>query len=320
MSAACQGKFGALCEFVQGGERASWSCAPTLASTPLSATTAHLAFGRRTGSRTSSGLCVRCNTAASGRSEAPSSPPFAIPTVKPNLSSAGTCCSVIVREVMLEDYWEVADVHCTSFFPNTIWPMSCILRADRVISLLGYLSMPTGLQKKCLVAYDSRSSGSRRAVTTAAGAAYDLGSLREMLQIGLPGLPLPSILKSTGESGYDVAGSVTVDTAAEFLKRKGIARQRRKGIAYLSNMAVQRGHRRQGVARKLLFEAEALGRSWACRSMALHCDISNDAAVALYKREGYRLIPPYLASMWPEPYTDDGVELRLMMKYLGNNP
>eukprot|EP00798_Chlamydomonas_sp_ICE-L_P026095 gene26095-11804_t len=72
----------------------------------------------------------------------------------------------------------------------------------------------------------------------------------------------------------------------------------RKGIAYLSNVAVPTHVRRQGIARKLVAHAEKMAVEWGCRSVGLHCNPSNEAAMKLYRSLGYRktgvLEPPWL--------------------------
>lgn len=90
----------------------------------------------------------------------------------------------------------------------------------------------------------------------------------------------------------------------------------RTGIAYLSNMAVVANWQRRGVARLLLREAEVLARLWACRTIALHCDKHSEGAIALYLREGYRIVDPPAGATWPEPAALEGMELKLMMKTL----
>ena len=55
------------------------------------------------------------------------------------------------------------------------------------------------------------------------------------------------------------------------------------GIAYLSNVAVLPSARRLGVACHLVAAAEALASTWGARSVGLHCNPNNTAAVQLYR-------------------------------------
>lgn len=38
---------------------------------------------------------------------------------------------LVIREARPEEYWEVADMHCAAFYPNSSFPMDLILRSDR---------------------------------------------------------------------------------------------------------------------------------------------------------------------------------------------
>ncbi|KAG2729897.1 hypothetical protein I3760_01G269800 [Carya illinoinensis] len=115
--------------------------------------------------------------------------------------------------------------------------------------------------------------------------------------------------------GY-VAGILTVDTVADFLPRKGPLRQRRTGIAYISNVAVRERFRRKGIAKKLIAKAEAQARSWGCRAIALHCDLNNPGASMLYKGQGFRCIKVPAGANWPQPKTSPDIMFGFMMKLL----
>jgi len=79
----------------------------------------------------------------------------------------------------------------------------------------------------------------------------------------------------------EVVGWVVVWVKA----KKGSAAQRQ---LFLSSVEVKRAHRRQGVAKRLLFEAEALGAEHLeCAQASLTVLKTNTAAVALYSRQGY---------------------------------
>jgi GNAT superfamily N-acetyltransferase len=59
--------------------------------------------------------------------------------------------------------------------------------------------------------------------------------------------------------------------------------------AYLSNLAVDRNCRRQGVAQKLLLNSERIARSWGFEALYLHVLENNRSARRLYFKLGYRL-------------------------------
>jgi hypothetical protein len=41
----------------------------------------------------------------------------------------------LVRPVQVSDFWALAEVHCTSFYPRARWPFAPFLRLDRVVAL-----------------------------------------------------------------------------------------------------------------------------------------------------------------------------------------
>lgn len=88
----------------------------------------------------------------------------------------------------------------------------------------------------------------------------------------------------------------------------------RTGIAYIANVAVRKEERRKGIAKMLVAEAEERARSWGCRSVALHCDVSNLAALRLYKSQGYKSIRVPEDAKWPAPKIDQTVRYEFMMK------
>lgn len=59
---------------------------------------------------------------------------------------------------------------------------------------------------------------------------------------------------------------------------------------YLCNMAVHTGHRRRGVAKALLQEAQRLGKRWGQDTLWLHVETHNVAALQLYLGEGFQLV------------------------------
>ncbi|KAJ6792520.1 uncharacterized protein M6B38_383265 [Iris pallida] len=204
---------------------------------------------------------------------------------------------IVVRDARLEDCWEVADTHCSSFFPDYTFPVDVALRIDRFVALLSGFSVPPGCMRTCLVA-----------VTCCA--------LTKNLFIGNEDFKVGGFEGKFSFNKGSVSGILTVDTIADFLPRKGPFRQRRTGVAYISNVAVRESERRKGVGKLLIAKAEAKARSWGCRSVALHCDANNLAAVRLYKGQGYRIIRVPEQAKWPQPKTAPNVEFDLMMKLL----
>lgn len=115
---------------------------------------------------------------------------------------------IVVREARMEDIWEVAETHCSCFFPNYTFPLDLMLRVDRLVAMLSGLTVQHGTRRTCLVAV----------VGSSMDETFVLGS--EDFKIG--GLDA----KFSLHRGY-VAGILTVDTVADFLPRKGPLRQRR---------------------------------------------------------------------------------------------
>uniref|UniRef100_A0A0A9CRJ1 N-acetyltransferase domain-containing protein n=1 Tax=Arundo donax TaxID=35708 RepID=A0A0A9CRJ1_ARUDO len=201
---------------------------------------------------------------------------------------------IVVRDARLEDCWEVADTHCSSFFPEYKFPLDLVLRIDRYIALLSGFSVPPGCMRTCLVAVNSNSvNGSFN---------IECGDPRDA------GFQNYSLSRSS------IAGILTVDTVADYLPRRGPLKQKRTGIAYIANVAVRKKERRKGIAKMLVREAEARARSWGCRSIALHCDVNNLAALRLYKNQGFKCIRAPEGAKWPEPKIAEGVQYNFMMK------
>ncbi|KAL9230636.1 hypothetical protein vseg_005963 [Gypsophila vaccaria] len=208
---------------------------------------------------------------------------------------------IVVREARLEDCWEVAETHCSSFFPEYAFPMDFVLRLDRLMAMVFGLSVPSGCKRTCLVAVVGGPSDDT----------FVFGS--EDLKIG--GVEGKFCLNRSS-----VAGILTVDTVADFLPRKGPLRQRRKGIAYVSNVAVRESFRRKGVAKRLITRAEAQARNWGCRAIALHCDLNNAGATKLYKTQGFKCIKVPEAAKWPQPKISPDIQFGFMMKLLRATP
>lgn len=204
---------------------------------------------------------------------------------------------IVVREARIEDCWEVAETHCSSFFPEYSFPLDFALRIDRLVGMLFGFSVPSGCQRTCLVAVIGSSADD------------PLLFWNEDFKIGgFDG-------KFGLNKGY-VAGILTVDTVSDFLPRKGPLRQRRKGIAYISNVAVREKFRRKGIAKRLIAKAEAQAKSWGCRAIALHCDLKNPGATKLYKGQGFKCVKVPEGANWPQPRTSPDVEFDFMLKLL----
>ncbi|KAF8396569.1 hypothetical protein HHK36_018193 [Tetracentron sinense] len=207
------------------------------------------------------------------------------------------CPEIVVREARLEDCWEVAETHCSSFFPDYSFPLDLMLRIDRLVALLSGYSVPNGCRRTCLVAVvgssvdDNFFFGSQE---------FKVGGFEE---------------KFSFNRGY-VAGILTVDTVADFLPRKGPLRQRRTGIAYISNVAVRERDRRKGIAKRLIAKAEVQARNWGCRAIALHCDVNNPGATQLYKGQGFTSIKVPERANWPQPKTSPNIQFNFMMKLI----
>ncbi|GER51272.1 acyl-CoA N-acyltransferases superfamily protein [Striga asiatica] len=205
--------------------------------------------------------------------------------------------NIIVREARIEDCWEVAETHCSSFFPEYSFPLDFMLRFDRLVGMLFGFSIPKGCKRSCLVA-----------VTESCGEdSFFIGS-DDYFKIG----------KINLGKGY-VTGILTVDTVADFLPRKGPFRQRRIGIAYVSNVAVRENFRRKGIAKKLIAKAEAKAKSWGCRAIALHCDLNNPGATKLYTSQGFKCIRVPQGAKWPHPKISPETQFNFMMKLLNSS-
>ncbi|KAL4576464.1 hypothetical protein LXL04_012558 [Taraxacum kok-saghyz] len=209
---------------------------------------------------------------------------------------------IVVREARIEDCWEVAETHCSSFFPEYAFPLDFVLRIDRLLALVFGLSVPPGCRRTCLVAVTDTSQDDTNT--------FFIGD--EDLKIAGFGA------KISLNKGY-VAGILTLDTVADFLPRKGPLRQRRTGIAYVSNVAVRERFRRKGIAKRLIAKAEAQARSWGCRSIALHCDLNNPGATNLYRSQGFKDIKVPEGAKWPQPRTSPDMQFNFMMKLLEKN-
>lgn len=121
------------------------------------------------------------------------------PTVSPE---------ILVREARLEDCWEVAETHCSCFFPEYSFPLDFVLRIDRLMAMVSGFSVPHGCKRTCLVAVIG-------------------GSLGETFYLGNEDLRIGGFNGRLSLGRGYVAGILTVDTVADFLPRKGPLRHRR---------------------------------------------------------------------------------------------
>lgn len=78
-----------------------------------------------------------------------------------------------------------------------------------------------------------------------------------------------------------------VGTIEMTLRTLGMGRERQS--PYISNLAVCKSYRRQGIARQLLLGCEPTARDWGCRDIYLHVLEDNERAKQLYVSSGYRL-------------------------------
>lgn len=184
---------------------------------------------------------------------------------------------VSVGDVRLQDCWEVAETHCSSFFPNYPFPWDLLLRINRFLGLLSGFPVPSGCKRSVFVA------------------------------------------KSDCEISA-VIGILTLDTVADFLPRKGPQLKRRTGIAYISNVAVRKAHRRKGIAKRLIAEAEARACCWGCRSVALHCDANDSVAISLYKGMNFKTVKVPDHANWPTPRASPQTQFRFMIKLVNPDP
>ncbi len=73
---------------------------------------------------------------------------------------------------------------------------------------------------------------------------------------------------------------------------------------YISNLAVDAHHRRQGIAEQLLSCCERVALTWGYRDLYLHVLENNSAAISLYTKLGYqtqRIEPDLAASLLGNP-------------------
>ncbi|NJK50486.1 GNAT family N-acetyltransferase [Candidatus Gracilibacteria bacterium] len=89
------------------------------------------------------------------------------------------------------------------------------------------------------------------------------------------------IIRSVAGQVEEVVGTVEIGLRAGVISGGS--------ISYISNLAVSRVHRRQGVARKLLLRCEQIAHEWGCQDISLHVLENNHYAKKLYFSCGYQL-------------------------------
>ncbi|MEB3336375.1 MAG: GNAT family N-acetyltransferase [Leptolyngbyaceae bacterium] len=94
----------------------------------------------------------------------------------------------------------------------------------------------------------------------------------------------PTVLADSRSASEYVAG--TVEMA---LRTSAPWQNRQSQYLYLSNLAVRKECRRQGIAQQLLQSCERIARSWGFPDLYLHVMENNDQARGLYSKLEYRL-------------------------------
>ncbi|KAL4854556.1 hypothetical protein ACK3TF_004720 [Chlorella vulgaris] len=272
--------------------------------------------------------------------------------------------SCLVRPAVAADYWPIADLHCSAFYPRAAPFWFSLLRLDRVISLeLGSQRSDLG-SFTCLVAEapqlpgsavrstsssdSSTSSSSNRKQAVGAAAASSptgalsapfvaAGSASEVVP-SAAALTLPVRKKSAIFPSVSGAEEVDMGPLVDLLVRFFPSRMRQRyattyqagglrGMVVLDNMGqalppkrkempngTVREVPRTGIAYLSNLAAERVALSWGCRSVALHVDPSNTAAVEMYRRAGYRHVMDQPA--WQRRLEGRSVPLSIMMRVL----
>jgi len=73
----------------------------------------------------------------------------------------------------------------------------------------------------------------------------------------------------------------------------GVLRPLEPDIGEIKRMFVAENHRRQGVARMVLHELEAIANKLGYKKLRLETGKLQPGAIALYEMSGYRKIPPF---------------------------
>ena len=84
-------------------------------------------------------------------------------------------------------------------------------------------------------------------------------------------------------------------------------------LAEIEKLFVDEKHRRNGVGRKLLRDAEIEARKWDIGKLSLMCKTNNVSALNLYLKENYR-IEGLLKS-----HFENGIDMYILSKYVEKN-
>jgi ribosomal protein S18 acetylase RimI-like enzyme len=216
---------------------------------------------------------------------------------------------VAVREAhSMEDYKRVARVHRLAFYPAARDFFAAFLEWDRA----------AGLEFR---ARSKHGKGHYACLLAERGDGEVVATVRKRTS------PLRKCCDSRAHTHTHTYAHVqaALEASAESFERSTLVKLRRQAtavepvarglsIGYVSNLSVSPGHRRQGLGRRLVDEAERKASDWGCAHVLLHCDAADTAAVQLYRSAGYRTVS--LEPVWMAPLMLRSARLMLMMKRL----
>lgn len=246
---------------------------------------------------------------------------------------------VQLRPALAEDFLQIANVHCESFYGSAGIFWDTLLRLDRLLCLREVERQKTWSEREqvCIVALqqcserDFDNQGNIILKNVHEWIRNDLETRKRFRaegtedRIGLSEEYEPETEDHEPETDArnpaQVIGAVVVDTHMAFIpprvaswsssfSQKGNRLPPRKLMAYVSNLAVRVSHRQNGNGAALMHAAEEHAKSWNCTSIALHVDPSNSAAYSLYRNLGYR--PVSQQPKWQSMI--EGRSLLLMVK------
>ena len=171
-----------------------------------------------------------------------------------------TSGDLLIRVAHLEDISKLAEILTHSFHPPeglTAWfyPLLKLGISEDLRHRVRYRTV----HEVCLVASKTVANGEREQIVGTVELAIRSHSFSFALSAP-PGTRSPSFWSS-----FDV------------------------GHPYISNLAVSSGHRRQGIARKLLLKCEQIALEWGFKELSLHVLENNREAKKLYFAQGYRV-------------------------------
>jgi ribosomal protein S18 acetylase RimI-like enzyme len=97
---------------------------------------------------------------------------------------------------------------------------------------------------------------------------------------------------------YLVAAYVEEEPVGMLLGYRLLRLDERPSVMYIWELGVLEHHRRRGIGRALVEEAKRLGHEDGCRSMVIPTEISNEAAMALYRAAGGEQDPDVTEFSW----------------------